>query len=285
MQLSNSDHIDFLSSVLPFISKYKGSIIVVKYGGAAMNNLTNIKSVIRDILFLYYLGIKPIIVHGGGPSISRWLNKLNIESKFSNGLRITNSTVMEVVQMVLAGQVNKQLVTLFNTEQSIAVGLSGSDACLIHAKPLFDMPDNYIGQVDFINNSILKVLLDSHYIPIIASIGMDDKGQVYNINADTVAGAIASSIEANKLVLLTDALGIMTDINDVSTLLKELNFNQIIQLKNHHIISGGMIPKVDSCLDSLVHGVSQAHIIDGRIQNALLYELFTVDRIGSMITL
>nr|QCI04207.1 acetylglutamate kinase [Anotrichium furcellatum] len=287
MIVDSFDRIEFLHSILPFIKKYSGSVFVIKYGGAAMRNLSDVSLVVEDILFLYYLGIKPVVIHGGGPFINDWLIKVNIEPKFHEGLRITDSATMEIVQMVLSGKVNKQLVSVFNknSKKNLAVGLSGHDACLVQAEPLFNLPDNFIGRVTGVNTEIIQLLFDSNYIPIIASTGVDNLGQSYNINADTVAGVIAGSLKAQKLFLLTDSPGIMYDINDHSSVIKNLNFQIIEDLKAKNIINGGMIPKSNACLEALNHGVDSAHIIDGRLKHSLLYEVFTEDRLGSMITL
>nr|QCI05343.1 acetylglutamate kinase [Compsothamnion thuyoides] len=284
MNFSNFDRIEYLNSILPYVKEYSGSIFVIKYGGSAMEDLSSISNVINDILFLYYLGIKPVIIHGGGPLINNWLKKLNIEPQFLDGLRITDDKTMEVVQMVLCGHVNKNLVSLFNSNGNLAVGLSGQDSNLIQCESKFHTLNNYIGKVTCINSHIINLLLSNNYIPIIASVGLDKNGQSYNINADTVAGEIAISLKANKLILLTDAPGIMGDINKYSTLIKILKVDELFKLKEKKVISGGMIPKVESCINALNHHVNSAHIIDGRLSHSLLYEIFTQDRSGSMIT-
>jgi len=283
--LSNSDRMQILSESLPFIQKFAGKIFVIKYGGAAMTNGQLKKKVIDDLLLLSYIGIRPILVHGGGPMINHWLKKINIEPKFHNGIRVTDRDTMEVVEMVLVGKVNKDLVTLLNKKRSVAIGLSGQDGNLITASRLFGSKDNLIGKVDRINVKILHLLLDQGYIPVIASVANDYSGQAYNINADTVAGAVASSLKAEKLILLTDTAGIMYDTNDIDTLIKSLRVDEIEELIQKKIISGGMIPKVKCGIKALQENVNSVHIIDGRIEHAMLLEILTVDGIGSMLSL
>lgn len=270
-----------------FMQKYSGSIFVIKYGGAAMKNNDLRLKVIEDLVFLNSLGIKIVLVHGGGPFINDWLVKLNIKPKFENGIRLTDYHTMQIVEMVLSGQVNKELVSLLGQKNILSVGLSGKDSNLIIASSLFKSFDNFVGKVDKINNQLLNLLLDNNYIPVIASIASDFKNQTYNINADTIAGAIASSIKAEKLILLTDTPGVMLDINDSSTLVKTLTLRLVNELKDKKIIVGGMIPKIECCIDALItsSSISSAHIIDGRVEHALLYETLTLNRLGSMIVL
>lgn len=277
--------VQVLSEALPFIQEFAGRIIVIKYGGSAMKNDKLKNKVINDLLFLFCIGIKPILVHGGGPVINSWLQRFNIESKFHNGIRVTDQQTMEIVEMVLVGKVNKDLVTLLNKTNSCAVGLSGKDGNLIKASSLFNSENNFVGKVNSVNTRILNLLLNEGYIPVIASVAADEEGQAYNINADTVAGAIATSLNAEKLILLTDTPGIMRNLDDKSTLLKHLNIAEAHTLKQKKIISGGMIPKVDCCINALQGNVKSAHIIDGRVEHALLLEIFTSEGIGSMLTL
>nr|YP_009396068.1 acetylglutamate kinase [Dasya naccarioides]ARW65254.1 acetylglutamate kinase [Dasya naccarioides] len=273
----------FSHDLLPFIKKYMGSTFVIKYGGSVMKNSLFKRRVINDIIFLYSLGIKIILVHGGGPFINDWLSKLNILPKFENGIRITDRTTMEIVEMVLIGKVNTSLLYLLNQNFIPAIGLSGKDSNLFIASSLFDSLDNLVGKIDSINNKILKILLSNNYIPVVASIASGVDNEAYNVNADTVAGIIAQSLHADKLILLTDTPGIMLDFHNDSTLIKKLNISDIQRFKNNGIISGGMIPKVDCCVNALYGHVKSTHIIDGSISHALLYELLTFDRIGSMI--
>nr|YP_009398979.1 acetylglutamate kinase [Cliftonaea pectinata]ARW68035.1 acetylglutamate kinase [Cliftonaea pectinata] len=283
--LLDSNRFHFLIDALPFLSKYSGSTFVIKYGGSVMQNDILKSSVIADICFLRLLGINLVLVHGGGLFINDWLEKLSIEPKFHNGIRVTDFDTMQVVEMVLVGKVNRELVSLFNQNNVLSVGLSGKDANLIKASPLFPYSNNLTGKIDSVNSSILNLLLLNNFMPVIASVASDLNGTTYNINADTVASAIASSLNAQKLILLTDTPGILSDINDPCSLIKELNICKVRQLQSLDVISGGMIPKVQSCICALESNVKSTHIIDGRIKHALLYELFTHNRIGSMIVL
>nr|YP_009295911.1 acetylglutamate kinase [Schimmelmannia schousboei]AOM64846.1 acetylglutamate kinase [Schimmelmannia schousboei] len=277
--------VQILNESLPLLKQCIGRTIVVKYGGSAMKSQHLKDKVIEDVLYLAKMGIKLVFVHGGGPIINNWLRKINIEPKFDNGVRVTDKETMEMVEMVLAGKVNKNLVKLLNKQNGCAVGLCGQDANLVVASSLFNVQENFVGTVKMVNTNILTVLLDSGYIPIIASVAADENGQVYNINADTFAGAIADALCADKLILLTDTPGIMYDINDPKTLVKHLNLTQAQNLGKDKVISGGMIPKVECCIKALQGNVKSTHIIDGRIEHSLLLEILTVGGIGSMITL
>lgn len=278
-----SDHFQFPYDTLHLVNKNFGSTVVIKYGGSVMKNQILQLSVIKNLSLLCLLGVKVVLVHGGGYLIDLWLNRLNIKPKFEKGLRVTDPETMEVVEMVLTGQVNKSLVSLLNQNQVLSIGLSGKDANLIQAAPLVHKSSNLTGQVDQVNTEILHTLLSHHCIPVIASVASGNEGQTYNINADTLASAIASSLKADKLILLTDTPGVLYDVNDPSTLIKDLNIAQVNNLKSKGIISSGMIPKLDSCVSALTSDVKSVHIIDGRLQNSLLYELFTNDRVGSML--
>lgn len=282
--LNDFERVQVLSEALPFIQEFAGKTIVIKYGGSAMQNQELKNRVIEDILFLSYIGLKPILVHGGGPMINSWLEKLNIEPEFSQGTRVTTSSTMEVVEMVLVGRVNQELVALVNQKKGKAVGLSGKDAGLIRASRLFKHANNFVGKIDSVNVDIINLLVGRGYIPVIASVALGLDGLSYNINADTVAGAIASALRAEKLILLTDTPGIMRDTSDPHSLIKSVDALAIHQLKSDRIISGGMIPKVDCCTEAVINGVKSAHIIDGRILHALLLEVLTKDGIGSMIS-
>lgn len=273
-----------LHDFLPILKKYRNCIFVIKYGGAAMQNKQLQIDVIKEIVFLYTIGIKIILVHGGGPSINDLLYKLNMKPKFHNGMRITDAETMQIVQMVLAGQVNKDLVSLVNQLGVNSIGLCGKDANLIMASQLFNNTDNLVGKIERINHKLLDILLKNNYLPVIASIATDMYGQTYNINADIVASYIAQVFKADKLLLLTDTPGILSDCTDSNTIIKELSLNDILKLKQNNIVTGGMIPKVDACYNAVNNNVFAAHIIDGRIHNSLFLELFTKDRIGSMIT-
>lgn len=278
------ERVQVLSEALPFIQKFAGKTVVIKYGGSAMQNQELKNKVIEDILLLYCIGLKPVLVHGGGPMINHWLKKLSMSSRFSQGIRVTDSSTMEVVEMVLVGSVNQELVALVNKKKGKGIGLSGKDAGLILADRLFDQANNFVGKVRSVNADIINLLVQQGYIPVVASVAAGLDGYSYNINADTVAGAIASALKAEKLILLTDTPGIMKNLDDPQSLIKSVDVSTISRLKSDNIISGGMIPKVNCCTEAIMHGVKSAHIIDGRILHALLLEILTKDGIGSMIS-
>ncbi len=272
-----------LSEALPYIQKFANRTIVIKYGGAAMKDGRLKAGVIRDIVFLSCVGVRPIVVHGGGPEINIWLDKLGIEPQFKDGLRVTDANTMDVVEMVLVGRVNKELVSLINQAGASAVGLCGKDGNLIQARPVGKEGIGFVGEVTNINPELIKSLVDNGYVPVISSVAADENGQAYNINADTVAGEIAAALNAEKLILLTDTPGILENYHDPSTLLTKLDINKLRKLIEDGIVSGGMIPKVNCCVRSLAQGVGAAHILDGRIPHALLLEILTDEGIGSMI--
>ena len=272
-----------LSEALPYIQQFSGRIVVVKYGGAAMKDSALKDRVVRDVVFLACVGLRPVIVHGGGPEINSWLDKLGIEPQFNNGLRVTDAPTMDVVEMVLVGWVNKEIVSLINQAGGSAVGLCGKDGNLIKARPEGREGIGFVGEVSTLDVRILESLLKDGYIPVVSSVAADENGQAYNINADTVAGEIAAALGAEKLILLTDTAGILEDYKDPSTLLYKLDIQQARELIAKGVVSGGMIPKVNCCVRSLAQGVKAAHIIDGRIPHALLLEIFTDSGIGSMI--
>ncbi|ADI63955.1 acetylglutamate kinase [Trichormus azollae] len=280
---AEANRVEILSEALPYIQQFAGRTVVVKYGGAAMKDSTLKDKVIRDIVFLSCVGLRPILVHGGGPEINSWLGKLGIEAQFKNGLRVTDAATMDVVEMVLVGRVNKEIVSLINQAGGMGVGLCGKDGHLITARPQGDEGIGYVGEVSNINIKILETLSSKGYIPVVSSVAADDTGQAYNINADTVAGEIAAALGAEKLILLTDTRGILTDYKDPSTLIPKVDIPEARQLINDGVVSGGMIPKVTCCVRSLAQGVKAAHIIDGRIPHALLLEIFTDVGIGTMI--
>ena len=275
--------VKILSEALPYIQQFSGRTVVVKYGGAAMKDGSLKADVIRDIVFMACVGIRPVVVHGGGPEINVWLSKLGIEPQFKDGLRVTDAATMEVVEMVLVGRVNKELVSLINQAGGRAVGLGGVDGNLITARPQGAEGVGFVGEVSSIDSNVIKSLVQSGYIPIISSVARDENGQAYNINADTVAGELAAALGAEKLILLTDTRGILTDYTDPSTLLPKLDIQRARELIADGIVSGGMIPKVNCCVRSLAQGVGAAHILDGRIPHALLLEIFSDLGIGSMI--
>lgn len=280
---SDAERVHILSEALPYIQQFAGRTVVVKYGGAAMKDSNLKDTVIRDIVFLACVGVRPIIVHGGGPEINSWLDKLGIEAQFKNGLRVTDAATMDVVEMVLVGRVNKELVALINQAGGQAVGLCGKDANLITARNLGAEDIGFVGEVATVDARLIVSLINSGYIPVISSVAADETGQAYNINADTVAGEIAAALNAEKLILLTDTVGILENYKDPSTLYNKLDIQQARELISRGIVSGGMIPKVSCCVRSLAQGVKAAHIIDGRLPHSLLLEIFTDKGTGSMI--
>ncbi len=280
---TEATRVRILIEALPYIQKFSGRTVVVKYGGAAMKDGYLKDKVIRDIVFLASVGVRPVVVHGGGPEINSWLGKLGIEAQFKNGLRVTDAATMDVVEMVLVGRVNKELVSLINRAGGKAVGLCGKDGNLIKARPEGREGIGFVGEVTNVDVSLIESLSSSGYIPIVSSVAADETGQAYNINADTVAGELAAALGAEKLILLTDTAGILKDYKDPSTLIPKASIQEARQLIETGIVAGGMIPKVSCCVRSLAQGVRAAHIIDGRIPHALLLEIFTDQGIGSMI--
>ncbi len=272
-----------LSEALPYIQAFAGRTVVVKYGGAAMKDGSLKDKVVRDIVFLSCVGVRPIVVHGGGPEINSWLAKLGIEPQFKDGLRVTDADTMDVVEMVLVGRVNKEIVSLINQAGGAAVGLCGKDGDLIRARHVGQEDVGFVGEVSSVDTRLIKTLVDAGYVPVISSVAADDDGQAHNINADTVAGEIAAALEAEKLILLTDTAGILHDYKDPSTLYEKLDIQQARELIDTGIVAGGMIPKVNCCVRSLAQGVKAAHIVDGRVPHALLLEILTNSGIGSMI--
>lgn len=279
-----------LIEALPYIKEYFGKRIVIKYGGSAMESPKLQELFATDIVLMHYVGINPIIIHGGGPQISGWMKKLGMEPKFIDGLRYTDEKTMEVVKMVLVGKVNKEIVSLVNRHGELAVGVGGDDARLIVAKKKAkntkgqNIDLGFVGDVHKINPEIIDNLLLSGFIPVIASIGGDDDGQSYNINADTVTSHIAAAVGAEKMIILTDVEGIYTDHNDKNSLISELNIKDAEKLLGSGRIEGGMIPKISACLDAVKRGVEKAHILNGKTEHALLLEIFTNKGIGTMIT-
>ncbi|MCR5350522.1 MAG: acetylglutamate kinase [Acholeplasmatales bacterium] len=269
-----------LSEALPYILKYKEKIIVVKYGGNAMID-ENLKAlVMKDVVMLTSLGMKVVLVHGGGPEISGMLKKVGKESKFVNGLRVTDSETVDIVTQVLAGKVNKNLVKEINLAGGNAIGLSGLDSGLIEAEPL--KPElGFVGNIVNINPDVIHDLLDMGYIPVISTVGYDKDGNVYNINADTAAARIAGALNAEKFIAMTDIKGVLKDKNDDSTLMKYINVSELKQLAMEGIIDGGMIPKVECCVEARRRGVKYVVIIDGRIPHSILIEMLTDDGAGT----
>ncbi|MDK2800821.1 MAG: acetylglutamate kinase [Clostridiales bacterium] len=278
-----------LIEALPYIQKLYGKTVVIKYGGNAMINDNLKNSVMEDITLLKYIGVNPIIVHGGGPDITKALKNYNIESKFINGLRVTDTQTIEVAQMVLVGKTNKEIVSMLNCKGGKAIGLCGIDGNLIECEQYKTIVDGvetdigYVGKITNINAKLLELVAKDEYIPVVAPIGVGKDGQSYNINADTVAGAIASALKAEKLMLLTDVEGVKYS-SDSDEIIWEISTKEIYELINKGVISGGMIPKVLGCIEALNAGVNRVHIIDGRIPHCILLEIFTDTGIGTMIT-
>ncbi|MBO6193497.1 MAG: acetylglutamate kinase [Clostridiales bacterium] len=284
------DKATILIEALPYIRKLRGQTIVIKYGGNAMVNEELKQSVMDDITLLKYIGINPIIVHGGGPDISNMLKEVNVESHFVNGLRYTDDKTMGIAQMVLIGKTNKEIVSALNLKGAKAVGICGIDGNLIEAEKLTHDSDGnpidigYVGKITNINTHVIEMLANDEYIPIIAPIGVGKDGQSYNINADTVAAEVAVALKASKLITLTDVRGVLKDNGDgTKSLIGQLDVPSIKECKEQGIITGGMIPKVEGCLDTVLRGVRRAHIIDGRIPHSIILEMFTKKGIGTMI--
>lgn len=284
--ITDSMKADVLIAALPYIQKYYGKTVVVKYGGNAMIDPELKKAVMNDIILLTLVGIKIVLIHGGGPEISSLLGKLGIESKFVNGLRYTDKDTAEVVQMVLAGKTNKDLVSLVEVCGGKAVGLCGIDGGMIKAKKVEDGMNDYgfVGDIVSIDSAPIKKVLEENYIPVIATVGTDENGQVYNINADTAAAEIAASLGAENIITLTDIPGLMKDVNDKNSLIPEIHVDEINSLIESGIIYGGMIPKVRSLEVAVRSGVKKAVMIDGRIPHSILIEMFSDEGIGTLMT-
>lgn len=272
-----------LLEALPYIKKFNNKIIVIKYGGNAMLDDNFKKLVATDITLLRLVGIRVVVVHGGGPEISSMLKQLNIESKFVDGLRVTDEQTADVVGMVLAGKLNKEFVANINNAGGVAVGLSGVDGDMLEVEAIDFEKYGYVGRVTKIDTKLITEVLDMGKIPIIAGIASDKEGYFYNINADTTAGAIAGALKADKFILMTDVPGILRNYPDVTSLIHTLKASEIEGLKKDGVISGGMLPKVECCMSAINAGVDTVHIIDGRIEHSLLLELFTDAGIGTEI--
>ena len=280
---------EILIEALPYIQKLYGKTVVIKYGGNAMINDELKNSVMEDITLLKYIGMNPVVVHGGGPDINKALQVFDIKSQFINGLRVTDSATMEIAQMVLVGKTNKEIVSLLNKMGGKAIGLSGIDGNLVECEQYKTVIDGkeadlgYVGKITNINAKVLELISKDEYIPVVAPIGIGKDGKSYNINADTVAGEIAASLKAEKLMLLTDVEGVKAS-KESPEILSALTINEVHDLIDKKVISGGMIPKVLGCIDALEKGVGRTHIIDGRIPHCILLEIFTYKGIGTMIT-
>ena len=279
---SNVQRAEVLAQALPYIRAYHGKTVVVKYGGNAMISEELREQVMEDIVLLSKVGVRVILVHGGGPEISVLMNRLGKKPVFVDGLRVTDQETVDIVQMVLAGKINKTLVNLIETKGGEAIGLSGMDGRLIQAK-IRDQKYGYVGDVTNINPKPILDLLDQGYIPVISTLGTDEEGNVYNINGDTAAGAIASALSAERLIMMTDITGVLYDRNDPDTLIRELSVKQALKMKEDGRINGGMIPKILCCITAINGGVDASVIIDGRVPHALLMEILTNEGAGTMI--
>lgn len=280
--ISNNMRSQVLIDALPYIQKYNNKVVVIKYGGNAMTNDILKQAVMSDIVLLWLVGIKVVLVHGGGPEINDMLKRLNIESKFINGLRYTDKDTIDVVKMVLSGKVNKELVALLQQNEGKALGLCGIDGEMLLAEKLQSEVDlGYVGKIKKVNTKPILDALDNGYIPVIATVGIGKDGQTYNINADTASSRIASELGAENLILMTDISGLLKDKDDPSTLIKSVNVSEVPFMKRQGIISGGMIPKIDCCVEAVRRGVKRTSIIDGRVPHSILIELLSNEGIGT----
>jgi acetylglutamate kinase len=284
--MSELTRADVLVEALPYIRRFAGRTVVVKYGGNALAGTSEHDALAlfaEDIVLMHTVGIRPVVVHGGGPQINEMLSRLNIESKFVNGLRVTDEATMQVVQMVLNGNVNPQIVSAINVHGNVAVGLSGEDGRTLQVTAR-DASLGFVGDIEKVRTHVIDGLLADGLVPVLSTVGVDINGQPYNINADTAAGAIAEALGAEKIVYLTDIAGLRKDIDDAASLIQRISVDELSALITDGTISGGMIPKVESCMQAVRGGVKSAHILDGRIAHVLLLELFPDQGVGTMIT-
>ncbi|MBP1560196.1 MAG: acetylglutamate kinase [Oscillospiraceae bacterium] len=280
--ISNDVRSKILSDALPYIQRYNGKIVVVKYGGNAMTNETLKDAVMSDIVLLSLVGVKVVLVHGGGPEINDMLKRVGIESKFINGLRYTDEATVDIVKMVLAGKVNKELVSHLTQHGGKALGLCGIDGQMITAHKLEGEVDlGFVGEIVNVNTTVIHDALASGYVPVISTVACDEEGQTYNINADTAAARIAAELGAENLILMTDIVGLLGDKDDSSTLIPSVQVSEVPFMKRQGIISGGMIPKIDCCVEAVRRGVKKTCIIDGRVPHSILIELLTNEGIGT----
>ena len=280
--LSNSLRAEVLTAALPYIKKYNGKIVVVKYGGNAMVNEDLKEQVMQDIVLLWLIGVRVVLVHGGGPDIDEVMNKLGKKPEFIDGLRVTDKETVDIVQMVLSGKVNKTLVNLLESKGGRAMGISGMDGRLIEATQK-DERLGYVGTVENINIEPIMDLLEKGYIPVVSTIGCDREGNAYNINGDTAAAHIAGAIGAENLIMMTDIAGILRDKDDPSTLIPHITVSEAQQLRREGVIDGGMIPKVGCCIEAIYRGVRQVIIMDGRVPHSILMEILTDEGAGTMV--
>ncbi len=276
-----------LIEALPYITRFRDKVVVVKYGGNVLSGSDDanaLKLFAEDIVLMRQVGMNPVVVHGGGPQIGELLTKLNISSEFRNGLRVTDAATLDVVRMVLVGRVNRDIVSAINLHGALAMGVSGEDARLLEVQPL-DSALGFVGEITSVNSAVIERFVADDLIPVIATIGVDETGQAYNINADTAAGAIASALGAEKLVYLTNIEGLRRDVRDATSLISTITVNELDRMLTDGLLEGGMIPKIESCVKAVRAGVQKAHILDGRSPHALLLEIFTQRGIGTEVTL
>ena len=283
MNLTNSERAEVLTQALPYIKRYNGEIVVIKYGGNAMINEQLKQQVMEDIVLLWLIGVKVVLVHGGGPEINDLMDRLGKKPEFVDGLRVTDKETVDIVQMVLAGKVNKTLVNLLEMKGGKAMGISGMDGYLIEAE-IKDERLGYVGKITNVNIEPITDLLEKGYIPVVSTIGCDKEGNAYNINGDTAAAFIAGAMGAKRLIMMTDIDGILRDRHDPSTLIPEVTISDIKKLCEEGIISGGMIPKVDCCVEAIHKGVKNVIIMDGRVPHSILMEILTNEGAGTMVS-
>ncbi len=279
---SNAERAEVLVQALPYIKKYNGQIVVIKYGGNAMINESLKEQVMEDIVLLWLIGVKVVLVHGGGPEISEIMDKLGKKPEFVGGLRVTDKETVDIVQMVLAGKVNKTLVNLLEMKSGKAMGISGMDGRLIEAR-MKDVKLGYVGEITKINIAPVTDLLEKGYIPVVSTVGCDRQGNAYNINGDTAAAHIAGALEAENLIMMTDVAGILKDKDDPSSLIPQVTVSEAKDLYDEGVISGGMIPKVDCCIEAISKGVKKVIIMDGRVPHSILMEILTDEGAGTMV--
>ena len=280
---SNAERAEVLTQALPYIKKHTGKIVVIKYGGNAMINEQLKQQVMEDIVLLWLIGVKVVLVHGGGPEINDLMDRLGKKPEFVDGLRVTDKETVDIVQMVLAGKVNKTLVNLLEMKGGKAMGISGMDGRLIEAE-IKDERLGYVGRVTKVHITPVLDLLEKGYIPVISTIGCDKQGNAYNINGDTAAAFVAGALGAQRLIMMTDIDGILRDKDDASTIIPHVTLSDIKDLKNEGVISGGMIPKVDCCIEAIHKGVKNVVIMDGRVSHSILMELLTDEGAGTMVS-
>ena len=283
MEFSNAERAEVLTAALPYIKKYSGKTIVIKYGGNAMVNEQLKQQVMEDIVLLWLIGVKVVLIHGGGPEINETMEKLGKKAVFVDGLRVTDKETVDIVQMVLAGKVNKTLVNLLQSKGGHAVGVSGIDGGILEATAKNELL-GYVGKITKVRTQPITDLLEKNYIPVISTVASDRNGNVYNINGDTAAAHIAGALGAERLIMMTDIAGILKDKDDPTTLIPQITVSEAKKLYDDGVISGGMIPKVDCCIEALDHGVNNVIIMDGRIPHSILMELLTDEGAGTMVT-